>query len=395
MTRLNTLLAHPDPEVRQRLRRLLAPVPFLRVLGEAVDGDEAWALLDALPYGVFFTGVDLGGETSGLELARRLLGQRDRPALVFIAEDEKLAFEAFDLDATDYLIFPCPDERFQRTVGRLDQFRANFRLAPEPAARWREPHHAQQPQPNQESQPSQPPTAARQGSGAPSRPQPASADAPAPTRPGVAASAAAPPSAVRAAIASGDIEPLGGWQDGWPNGNRDGWHEEWRPGPHDAHDAHGPGSPFDAYDGPPVQTLQLALGDEEQDSFLSALGSAWDYTSRFRPVEIGKLAITQDGTTILVPYNEIVFVEAYEDYSYVHTSTDKYLTSYRLKVLEGRLRPHRFFRVHRKYLVNLDMVTEIASVPGGNCMLRTMGRTRIELPISRRRLGELKDILGL
>ncbi|WMW65113.1 LytTR family DNA-binding domain-containing protein [Nitratidesulfovibrio liaohensis] len=377
MTRLNTLLAHPDPEVRQRLRRLLEPVPFLRVLGEAVDGEEAWALLDALPYGVFFTGVDLGGETSGLELARRLLGRRDRPALVFIAGDEKLAFEAFDLDATDYLIFPCPDERFQRTVGRLDQFRANFRLAPEPAARWREPHQAQQPQQDQPAQP------APRDTDHPSRPYPANSVAPVyatATHPAPPAAAAtdAPPSAVRAAIASGDIEPLGSWQDGW--------HEEWRD------DGHAPGSPED---GPPVQTLQLALGDEEQDSFLSALGSAWDYTSRFRPVEIGKLAITQDGTTILVPYNEIVFVEAYEDYSYVHTSTDKYLTSYRLKVLEGRLRPHRFFRVHRKYLVNLDMVTEIASVPGGNCMLRTMGRTRIELPISRRRLGELKEILGL
>lgn len=377
MTRLNTLLAHPDPEVRQRLRRLLAPVPFLRVLGEAADGDEAWALLDALPYGVFFTGVDLGGETSGLELARRLLGRRDRPALVFIAGDEKLAFEAFDLDATDYLIFPCPDERFQRTVGRLDQFRANFRLAPEPGARWREPHQAQQPQQDQSAQP------APGDTDHPSRPQPANSVAPVqataarPDTPAAAATAA-PPSAVRAAIASGDIEPLGSWQDGW--------HEEWRD------DGHASGNPED---GPPVQTLQLALGDEEQDSFLSALGSAWDYTSRFRPVEIGKLAITQDGTTILVPYNEIVFVEAYEDYSYVHTSTDKYLTSYRLKVLEGRLRPHRFFRVHRKYLVNLDMVTEIASVPGGNCMLRTMGRTRIELPISRRRLGELKEILGL
>jgi len=360
MTRLNTLLAHPDPEVRLRLRRLLAPVPFLRVLGEAVDGDEAWALLDALPYGVFITGVDLGGETSGLELARRLLGRRDRPALVFIAEDERLAFDAFDLDATDYLIFPCPEERFQRTVGRLDQFRAHFRLAPEPAARWREPHQpavASSPQ----GQPAHPVHADQPGGSASPRPEPAAPPA-----------APRAPSAVQAAIASGDIEPLAGW------------HEEWRDDPRDAGD-----------DGPPVQTLQLALGDEEQDSFLSALGTAWDYTSRFRPVEIGKLAITQDGTTILVPYNEIVFVEAYEDYSYVHTATDKYLTSYRLKVLEGRLRPHRFFRVHRKYLVNLDMVTEIASVPGGNCMLRTMGRTRIELPISRRRLGELKEILGL
>lgn len=363
MTRLNTLLAHPDPEVRQRLRRLLAPVPFLRVLGEAVDGDEAWALLDALPYGVFITGVDLGGETSGLELARRLLGRRDRPALVFIAEDERLAFDAFDLDATDYLIFPCPEERFQRTVGRLDQFRAHFRLAPEPAARWREPHQpagASSP-PGQAAQPVQPLRADQSGASDSPRPEPAAPPAALPA-----------PSAVQAAIASGDIEPLAGW------------HEEWRDDPRDAGD-----------DGPPVQTLQLALGDEEQDSFLSALGTAWDYTSRFRPVEIGKLAITQNGTTILVPYNEIVFVEAYEDYSYVHTATDKYLTSYRLKVLEGRLRPHRFFRVHRKYLVNLDMVTEIASVPGGNCMLRTMGRTRIELPISRRRLGELKEILGL
>ena len=360
MTRLNTLLAHPDPEVRLRLRRLLAPVPFLRVLGEAVDGDEAWALLDALPYGVFITGVDLGGETSGLELARRLLGRRDRPALVFIAEDERLAFDAFDLDATDYLIFPCPEERFQRTVGRLDQFRAHFRLAPEPAARWREPHQpagASSPQ----GQPAHPVHADQPGGSASPRPEPAAPPA-----------APRAPSAVQAAIASGDIEPLAGW------------HEEWRDDPRDTGD-----------DGPPVQTLQLALGDEEQDSFLSALGTAWDYTNRFRPVEIGKLAITQDGTTILVPYNEIVFVEAYEDYSYVHTATDKYLTSYRLKVLEGRLRPHRFFRVHRKYLVNLDMVTEIASVPGGNCMLRTMGRTRIELPISRRRLGELKEILGL
>lgn len=362
MTRLNTLLAHPDPDVRQRLRRLLEPVPFLRVLGEAADGEEAWALLESLPYGVFFTGTEFGDNTSGLELARRLLGRRHRPALVFIAPDERLAFDAFDLDATDYLIFPCPGERFQRTIGRLDQFRSHFRLAPEPAARWREPH-----QPPAETGALTAEDTARNNESAPTA-------ASAPVNPALDDRRGAP-SAVQAALASGDLAPMDGWFSGGP--------EEWRL-------AHTPED-----DDAPVQTLQLPLGDEEQDSFLSALGTAWDYTSRFRPVEIGKLAITQDGTTMLVPYNEIAFVEAYEDYSYVHTATDKYLTSYRLKVLEGRLRPHRFFRVHRKYLVNLDMVTEIASVPGGNCMLRTTGRTRIELPISRRRLGELKDILGL
>ena len=114
-----------------------------------------------------------------------------------------------------------------------------------------------------------------------------------------------------------------------------------------------------------------------------------------RPVDIEKLPITQDGRTILLPYTQILFIEAYEDYSFVHTVSQKMLTSYRLKNLEERLRPHRFFRVHRKYLVNLDQVTEIATLPGGNFMLRTAGKTRIELPIGRRRIGELKQILGL
>jgi DNA-binding LytR/AlgR family response regulator len=109
-----------------------------------------------------------------------------------------------------------------------------------------------------------------------------------------------------------------------------------------------------------------------------------------RPRDIEKLAVTLDGRTILIPYTQIIFVEAYEDYSFVHTATQKFLTSYRLKLLEDRLKPHRFFRVHRKYLVNLDLVTEIASLPGGNFMLRTAGKTRIELPIGRRRIGELK-----
>ena len=143
------------------------------------------------------------------------------------------------------------------------------------------------------------------------------------------------------------------------------------------------------------EMVRVPLAAEDEDRFISALRQAWDVSRFSRPMEIEKLAITLDGRTILLPYTQVVFVEAYEDYSFVHTATQKFLTSYRLKNLEDRLRPHRFFRAHRKYLVNLDMVTEIASLPGGNFMLRTAGKTRIELPIGRRRVAELKQILGL
>lgn len=289
MPKLKALLIHPDPEVRTALRDVLEEVPFIQVLGEAVTAFEAMELLEAIPYGVFFVGVDLPGDASGIEMAQMLAGRKNKPALVFISDSENQAYAAFELGATDYLMWPPAPGRMARTMDRLQTFKTRFREVPAPVA------------------------------------YPDDADAP------------------------GD-------------------------------------------DG--EQTVKLPLPEEEQDSFLAALKSAWDQTASRRP-EIDKLAVTQDGRTILIPYDQIIFVEAFEDYSYVHTANQKFLSSHRLKNLEDRLGPHRFFRVHRKYLVNLDMVTEIASMPGSNFMLRTAGRTRIELPISRRRIAELKKIIGL
>ena len=302
MPTLSVLLVHPDPQIRQVLRTRVEAVDFLRVLGECVSGEEAMELLTAIPYGVCCVGTYLAGEMTGFDVAHQLMARQHRPALILLADSEEHAFTAFELDATDYLIIPCAEDRFKRTVDRLRQFQAHFRLVPEPQSNWREPQPAV---PEQTCQQPESPTVEDHCS----------------------------------------------------------------------------------------ETVQLPLADEEQDQFLSALKNAWDDETP-RP-DVERLPITQDGKTMLLPYHEIIFVEAYEDYSYVHTSTQKYLTTYRLKVLEGRLKPHRFFRVHRKYLVNLDMVTEIATTSGSNCMLRTAGRTRIELPISRRRMSELKQVLGL
>lgn len=285
MSKLKTLLLHPDFEVRSRLRDLLTPVKEIAVLGEAVTSFEALELLSFIPYDIFFMGTELPHGVSGMELARHLAQTDDPPALVFLATEEDQAFAAFELGAADYLLWPASQTRFARTIERL--------------------------------------------------------------RPLVPRKKAAPPTQPLRMIQSGTEE-----------------------------------------------TVQLSLGDDEEEVFVNALRQAWDL-SRERSPEIEKLPVNQDGRHILIPYTQIVYIEAYEDYSFVHTTQDRFLTSYRLKNLEARLRPHRFCRVHRKYLVNLDMVTEIASMPGGNYMLRTAGRKKIELPVSRRRIGELKKILQL
>ncbi len=132
----------------------------------------------------------------------------------------------------------------------------------------------------------------------------------------------------------------------------------------------------------------------DESELLDALGRTWrkDHTEL---ICIQKLPVEKGGRHILIPYAKIIFAEAWGDYTYIYTSEEKLFTNYSLKTLEERFKGTSFFRVHRKYLVNLDQVVEIANVPGGSFYLRTTGKHKIEIPISRRRLKQLKEILGL
>ncbi|WP_028573830.1 LytR/AlgR family response regulator transcription factor [Desulfonatronovibrio hydrogenovorans] len=287
MSFLKALIIHPEREVTTRLREFLSKESRVKVLGEAMTSFEALELLENISYDVFFLGINLPSGVDGVELAQILNQRKKRPNIVFVADDESLAYKAFEVGATDYLVWPFSSSRVAKTIERLHRFSSQTRIV--------------------------------------DRDKPDNSSL------------------------QEDLEE---------------------------------------------ETVQLNLADVDEDSFLTALRQAWD-VNRGSRLEIEKLPINLDGKMILVPYNQIVFVEAYEDYSFVHTSQEKFLTSYRLKNLEERLNRHGFFRVHRKYLVNLEMVTEIASLPGSNFMLRTAGRKKIELPISRRRISELKQILGL
>ncbi len=269
------------------MRDFFAGEKRIKILGEAVSSNEALELLESISYDVFFLGIELPNGVNGIELTQILAQRKIRPQIVLIALDQQNAYKAFELGATDYLIWPFEASRLENTVEKLLRY----------------------------------------------------ADVP-------------------------HIVEKAGYEPQYVDRSRE------------------------------EGTVHLPMADADEDSFLIALRQAWDVSLK-KQLEIEKLPINQEGRLLLVPYNQIVFVEAYEDYSFVHTFKEKYLTSYRLKSLEERLNKHGFFRVHRKYLVNLEMVTEIASMPGSNFMLRTAGRTKIELPISRRRINDLKQILGL
>jgi len=57
--------------------------------------------------------------------------------------------------------------------------------------------------------------------------------------------------------------------------------------------------------------------------------------------------------------DEILFVEAYDNYSFVHTSDQKYLIGSTLKAVEQKLAEHQFIRTHRSTIVNLKVIDGI------------------------------------
>jgi two-component system LytT family response regulator len=81
--------------------------------------------------------------------------------------------------------------------------------------------------------------------------------------------------------------------------------------------------------------------------------------------------------------------------TYAATAEKNWVVDRTIAELEEKLNPTRFVRVHRSTIVNLDYVDELYSWFGGRMMLRLKDHKKTEITVSRERLKELKERLGL
>lgn len=113
------------------------------------------------------------------------------------------------------------------------------------------------------------------------------------------------------------------------------------------------------------------------------------------PAKAERVAVEKAGRKLLLEVGAIYHVMAKDDYSYIYTDNDRYLSTQSLADLEQRLESQGFFRVHRRYLVNLLQVKEVAPMYGGTMELTLKDAAETRIPVSRRRAPALKRALGL
>ncbi|PKQ20244.1 MAG: DNA-binding response regulator [Actinobacteria bacterium HGW-Actinobacteria-6] len=113
------------------------------------------------------------------------------------------------------------------------------------------------------------------------------------------------------------------------------------------------------------------------------------------PVRIERVPVEKGGRKLLLQVDDIFYVMAKDDYSYIYTSEERYLSTVSLAQLESKLEPQGFFRVHRRFVVNLAQVKEIVPMYGGTMLLTLKDKAATQVPASRRRVPALKRALGL
>lgn len=112
-------------------------------------------------------------------------------------------------------------------------------------------------------------------------------------------------------------------------------------------------------------------------------------------VRIDRIPVEKGGRKLLLQVSDIFHVMAKDDYSYIYTDGERYLSTLSLADLEQKLESQSFFRVHRRYLVNLAQVKEVAPMYGGTMELTLKDAAQTRVPVSRRRAPALKRSLGL
>lgn len=108
-----------------------------------------------------------------------------------------------------------------------------------------------------------------------------------------------------------------------------------------------------------------------------------------------RLPVQRGDETFLVPLAEICYFEASGKYSYAHTRSKRFLTSYSLGQLEERLRGGPFVRTHRSYTVNADFVRKVTKDKGKGTLIVLADDQETALKVSESHMPAVKEKLGL
>lgn len=150
----------------------------------------------------------------------------------------------------------------------------------------------------------------------------------------------------------------------------------------------------EAFDVDATDYLMKPVEEARLDQAINKVLARVKPTSDSSKSSIERIPVEKGGRKVLIPVDQIRYIMAKDDYSCIFTEDDRYLSTTSLAQFESKLGDIGFFRVHRRYIVNLANVEDVETVPSGTIQLGVSG-VDDRIPVSRRRVVPLKKALNL
>nr|WP_279017174.1 response regulator transcription factor LytR [Staphylococcus schleiferi] len=115
---MRALIVDDEPLARNELIYLLNRIGGFDVLNEAENVSETIEALLVDDYDLVFLDINLMDE-NGIELGRKIQKMKSPPAIVFATAHDQFAVQAFELNATDYIMKPFEQSRVEQAVQKV------------------------------------------------------------------------------------------------------------------------------------------------------------------------------------------------------------------------------------------------------------------------------------
>lgn len=111
------------------------------------------------------------------------------------------------------------------------------------------------------------------------------------------------------------------------------------------------------------------------------------------PVQQNRVVVKENNHIKIIPTSNIRYLEAADDYVKIHTADGSFLKNKTMGYFEEMLESQNFVRIHRSYIVNIQLITRIDPYEKENHLaVLSIG---LKLPVSKSGYAKLKQVLGI
>lgn len=124
-----------------------------------------------------------------------------------------------------------------------------------------------------------------------------------------------------------------------------------------------------------------------------ALTKAVLETAAQSPMQSNRIVV-KDGSRIkIIPLTQVQYLETADDYVKIHTREGIFLKNKTMAYFEKLLQQHQFVRIHRSFMVNVQLISRIEAYEKENHLV--LLTTGARLSVSKTGYGRLKALLGI